>query len=82
MLRRDAEVSGSILVADLVHEIHCDSVQQDGYVYLAETYEGPDGERILVADAYLHDPRILPHLIPGEIETLFPRAVAAVCPPR
>ena len=48
------------------------TVQQGGYTYPAANVDG-----VMVADAYVHDDEVLPHQVPGDLNLLFPRAVAA-----
>ena len=80
LLRRDAGVSHTgILACDMVYETEGDTIEQDGRRYPATRMEGPLGdfaEGELVAEAYLHDARCLPHCIKGDLGDLFPRARA------
>ncbi len=72
MLRRNRGEPTGILAVDMVYEVAGDSVKKDGRTYPVVIFEG---ERH--AEAYLHDERVLPHLIPGDISVLFPRVDAA-----
>ena len=80
LLRRDAGVSHmGILACDMVYETEGDTIEQDGRRYPATRMEGPQGDGDggeLVAEAYLHDVRCLPHCIQGDLGDLFPRAKA------
>ena len=57
---------------DMIYSTQGPTISQEGYVYPATTVDG-----ILVAEAYLHDDSVLPHQVPGNIDLLFPKAVAA-----
>ena len=45
---------------------------RDGYTYPSVVEEGE-----LIPEAYLHDERMLPHRLSGDIAKIFPRAVPA-----
>ena len=53
------------------------SVERDGHTYPAVEWEADEGVFELVPEAHLHDERILPHMVQGDYEALFPRAIAA-----
>ena len=61
-----------LLACEMVYAVQGDTVEQDGYRYPAVEVDG-----VAVAEAYLHDERYLPHLIQGDLNELFPRALAA-----
>ncbi len=69
---RKAGEAGSILAVDMLYSVDGMRVEHEGYVYPGVDFEGEP-----VADGYLHDERMLPHQIPGDIAALFPRIVAA-----
>ena len=53
-------------------------VEHNGYVYPGIKAEGLEGEpEVWTPDAYLHPAEVLPHLIPGDLEALFPKVVPA-----
>ena len=64
-------------MADSLYEIAGDSVERDGHKYPAVEFEHSDGLKETLPEAYLHDSRALPHLMSGDIEKLFPRAIPA-----
>ena len=55
-----------------LHEIAGATVLRDGYVY-PSTVE--DGE--VIPEAYLHDERVLPHRLKGDLAKMFPPALPA-----
>ncbi len=77
-LRRDlGHDEGGILACDMVYGVEGETIEQHGHVYPVETVELADGVFEKVANAYLHDVRKLPHAIAGNLDDLFPRAIAA-----
>ena len=70
-LRRDLEAKHEGVLAAEVDQAG-DFVVQDGYAYYATITE--DGER--VPEAWVHDERLLPHQVCGNLAALFPRAIA------
>ena len=56
----------------MLYEAQGPTIHQGGYTYPAANVDG-----VMVADAYLKDGEVLPHQVPGDINLLFPRAVAA-----
>ena len=71
-LRRTEEEGKGLLACEMVYAVVGKTVVQEGYVYPAVEVDG-----VYVAEAYLHDERSLPHLIAGDINELFPKALAA-----
>ena len=69
---RKAGEAGSILAVDMLYSVDGMRIEHGGYVYPGVDFEGEP-----VADGFLHDERMLPHQIPGDIAALFPRIVAA-----
>ena len=63
--------SDEILAVDMLYEVEGPKVERDNYYYPSTTFEGE-----LLPEAYLHDPSVLPHQVPGGLERLFPRVVA------
>ena len=61
-----------LLATEMVYEVDGPQLVVDGHVYPATEWEGT-----LVPEAYLHDGRVLPHLVNGDLALLFPRVVAA-----
>ena len=51
-----------------------DVICQDGWAYRAVEIPDCGGQR--VPEAYLHDERVLPHQVLGDLEAIFPRAIA------
>ncbi len=77
-LRREEGQGGAgLLACDMVYALSGDQMEQDGYVYPVAMTENADGEVERVPEAYLHDARQLPHVIPGDLDALFPKAHAA-----
>ncbi len=71
-LRRELDTRNrEILACDMAYEVER-PIEHNGRVYPGAW---ADGE--LVADAYLHPAEMLPHHIAGDLDDLFPRAVAA-----
>ena len=72
-LRREAGVNHAGVLAVEVEE-SADTVCQDGWAYPAVELEESGGQK--VPEARLHDERILPHQIRGDLEAMFPMAIA------
>ena len=72
-LRRETGVSHSGVLA-VESEHLADKVCQDGWAYPAVVLEEFGGQK--VPEAHLHDERVLPHQILGNLEATFPRAIA------
>ena len=72
-LRREAGVNHAGVLAVEVEE-SADTVCQDGWAYPAVELEESGGQK--VPEARLHDDRVLPHQIRGDLEAMFPRAIA------
>ncbi len=74
MLRRDSEPHEAILATEMMYQVENDIILYNGYEYpsavVAETGE-------VVPEAYLHDARVMPHMVPGDLDALFPRICAA-----
>ena len=51
-----------------------EKVCQDGWAYPAVVLEEFGGQK--VPEAHLHDERVLPHQVLGNLEAIFPRAIA------
>ena len=64
--------NGSILACEMLYTADGPTVVENGYTYPAVQQDG-----VWIADAYMHDPAVLPHQIPGDLNLLFPKAVAA-----
>ena len=64
--------NGSILACEMVYAVEGPTIVEGGYTYPAVKEDG-----VWIADAYLHDPAVLPHQVPGDLNLLFPKAVAA-----
>ena len=63
---------------DLRYDLEKAKVEHNGYVYPAVKAEGLEGEsEEWLPDAYLHPAEVLPHMIPGNLEALFPRVQPA-----
>ena len=63
---------------DLRYELDKAKVEYNGYLYPAVKAEGFEGgSEVWVPDAYLHPAEVLPHMIPGDLETLFPKVQPA-----
>ena len=71
LLRRTEGDHEGILAVDAVYAVD-DAIELDGHRYPVVEFEG---ERY--AEAYLHDAKVLPHLVKGDLAMLFPRVVAA-----
>ena len=56
----------------MVYAVEGPTIVEGGYTYPAVKEDG-----VWIADAYLHDPAVLPHQVPGDLNLLFPKAVAA-----
>ena len=70
-LRTDnGQASQSLLACELVYEVE-NPVDQDGRLYPGVLHDGE-----YVAEAYRHPEELLPHQIQGELDDLFPRAIA------
>ena len=78
-LRRDIGCPHEgILACEMVYALaEEDLVEQDGYKYPAAIIEATDGGSERVPDAYLHDVRVLPHEVQGDLNEVFPKAHAA-----
>ena len=72
LMRKGGLGVDEILAVDMVYAIQGPTIERDGYVYPATT----DDDGSLLPEAYLHDPRLLPHQVPGGLERLFPRVLA------
>ena len=72
-LRRETGVSHSGVLA-MESEHLAEKVCQDGWAYPAMILE--EFGRQKVPEAHLHDERVLPHQILGNLEATFPRAIA------
>ena len=55
-----------------LHEVEGAVVQRDGYTYPSTMVDGE-----AVPEAYIHDERVLPHLLRGDLSRMFPRALPA-----
>ena len=64
--------NGSILACEMIYTVEGPTIVEQGYTYPAVKEDG-----VWIADAYLHDPTVLPHQVPGDLNLLFPKAVAA-----
>ena len=63
---------------DMRYDLEKAKVEHNGYVYPAVKAEGFEGgSETWVPDGYLHSAEVLPHLIPGDLETLFPKVQPA-----
>ena len=56
----------------MVYAVEGPTIVENGYTYPATQEDG-----VWIADAYLHDLTVLPHQVPGDLNLLFPKAVAA-----
>ena len=72
-LRRETGVSHAGILAVEAEESE-ERICQDGWEYPAVVLEEFGGQK--VPEAYLHDERVLPHQILGNLEGIFPRAIA------
>ena len=74
MLRRDIEPHEAILTTEMTYQVEGGIILYNGHEYptavVAETGE-------VVPEAYLHDDRQMPHMMPGNLDALFPRICAA-----
>ena len=68
--KTEAKQDHETLATDMVYELGEAKVKQEGYEYLTTAFEGQE-----LPEAYLHDERLLPHMIRGDFKRLFPRAV-------
>ena len=74
-LRREAGVSrAGVLAVEVAAGLETDVICQDGWAYRAVEIPDCGGQR--VPEAYLHDERVLPHQVLGDLEAIFPRAIA------
>ena len=74
-LRREAGVNhAGVLTVEVAAGSEKDVVCKDGWAYRA--VEIPDWGSQRMPEAYLHDERILPHQVLGDLEAIFPRAIA------
>ncbi len=72
LLRREQDTRNQgILACELVYQAP-NPVEHEGRVYPGTWHEGE-----YIADAYLHPEDVLPHMIDGDLNELFPLAVAA-----
>ena len=63
---------------DLRYELNKATVEHNGYVYPGTKMDDLEGgQEVWVPDAYLHPAAVLPHLIPGNLEALFPKVMPA-----
>ena len=62
---RRAGKEGQLLAVQL-HEITGATVHPDGYAYPSTVVDGE-----AVPEAYLHDERVLPHLLKGDLSKMF-----------
>ena len=60
------------LLSVQLHEVEGATMQRDGHTYPRAVFDGED-----VPEAYLHDERVLPHLLRGDLSRMFPRALPA-----
>ena len=60
------------LLSVQVHEVEGPTMKRDGYTYPSVRFEEE-----AVPEAYLHDERVLPHLLRGDLSEMFPRALPA-----
>ena len=72
-LRREAGVNHAGVLAVEVEE-SADTVCQDGWAYPAVELAESGGQKL--QEAQRNDERVLPHQIRGDLEALFPRAIA------
>ena len=72
-LRREAGVNHAGVLAVEAEE-SADTICQDGWAYPAVELAESGGQR--VPEARLHDEQVLPHQIRGDLEAMFPRAIA------
>ena len=72
-LRRETGVNHTCVSAVDVEQSE-GKICQDGWVYQAIALEDCGGQK--VAEAYLHDERVLPHQVLGNLEATVPRAIA------
>ena len=72
-LRREAGVNHAGILA-IEAEKSVDTICQDGWAYPAVELAESGGQR--VPEAHLHDERVLPHQVLGDLEAMFPRAIA------
>ena len=72
-LRREAGIShAGILAIEAARS--ADTICQEGWAYPAVELAESGGQK--VPEAYLHDERVLPHQVLGDLEAMFPRAIA------
>ena len=76
-LKRDKDQQEPVLAVELYRRSSDGDFERDGFRYPTTQIEHADGQKELVPEARLHDPKVLPHMIVGELAYLFPRVVAA-----
>ena len=72
-LRREAGVNHAGILA-IEAERSEDTICQDGWAYPAVELAEFGGQR--VPEVHMHDERVLPHQVLGDLEAMFPRAIA------
>ena len=60
----------------MVYEVVGQTVAKDGHTYPMARYEH-GGDVDVLPEAYVHDSRVLPHQLGGDLAVLFSRAIAA-----
>ena len=60
------------LLSVQLHEVEGATMKRDGHTYPSAMFDGE-----AVPEAYLHDERVLPHLLRGDLSEMFPRALPA-----
>ena len=65
-----------LLALDMVYEVVGQTIERDGHSYPMVRYEH-EGEVDALPKANVHDNRLLPHQLGGDLAVLFPRAIAA-----
>ena len=74
-LRREAGVNhAGVLAVEVAAGSEADVICKDGWAYRAVEILDWGWQR--VPEAYLHDERVLPHQVFGDLEAIFPRAIA------
>ena len=72
-LRRETGVNHAGVLAVEAEQSE-ERICQDGWAYPAVVLEEFGGQK--VPEAHLHDERVLPHQVLGNLEAIFPRAIA------